>query len=236
MLPTLDPAHQLAYYEAALRGLRFIEQRSPVARRFGPDADARWAALRGHLATADRLDILLRDADAQWPAAFGARTVFTLRAVAEDDPFGSTWPPLDPNTAEELWRRVLDEAPPSTLHDALAACALAWGISLTPFDPGPFAPTEKILLAGPSAIAATALAFAKGNDLDWSEQVTLLATPPSHRQLAALVSALLNTTRPPRLLEPQSEPEASRVILSDDADPTDRNRSHTHQGKTSAPC
>ena len=45
-----------AYYSAALAGLRFLEQRQPTGRRFGPDADARWTNFRGDLATADRGD------------------------------------------------------------------------------------------------------------------------------------------------------------------------------------
>jgi hypothetical protein len=123
MHPAPDSSSKAAYYQAALRGLRFVEQRSPTGRRFGADADARWMALRGHLTAADRLDLLLRDADAQWPSAFGARSVFALRAVAEDDPFGAAWEPLDPVDADALWRSVLAQPAPGTVRDALGACA-----------------------------------------------------------------------------------------------------------------
>ncbi len=37
-----------------------------------------------HLTTADRLDILLRDADAHWPASFGARNVFEVASLRWD--------------------------------------------------------------------------------------------------------------------------------------------------------
>jgi len=87
-----------AYYEAALPALRFVQQRLPAARRFDPDAAARWAVLRGHLTAADRIDLILRDANAQRPSDIGPRTVFALRAVAEDDPFGAAWDPSTPWT------------------------------------------------------------------------------------------------------------------------------------------
>lgn len=231
MLPTVDPTHHAAYYEAALRALRFIEQRAPTTRRFGADADARWAALRGHLETADRIDLLLRDADAQWPSAFGARTVFALRAVAEDDPFGSTWLPLEPEAAAELWRKVLAEAAPASVHDALTACAAAWGLGLRRLDVGSIRPEDKLLVAGPSAIAALATAFVADKDLSFADQVAVVATPHAHRQLAALTGALLNTKSPTRILAAPPEgtnqpPRASdltsrRVILSEDAAPED---------------
>jgi hypothetical protein len=52
MVPEADRA---AYYRAALCCLRFIEQRRPTGRRFGAEADARWASFRGELQGADRI-------------------------------------------------------------------------------------------------------------------------------------------------------------------------------------
>jgi hypothetical protein len=95
-----------SYYGAALVGLLAIEARRPTGRRVGSEADARWQAFRGDLTTANRLDLLIRDADAQWPGAFGARTVFSPRGVFDDDAFGPGWEGLDPVVAEELWREV----------------------------------------------------------------------------------------------------------------------------------
>lgn len=225
MRPALDSSLQSAYYEAALRALRFVEQRSPTTRRFGPDADARWNALKGHLGTIDRLELLLRDADAQWPASFSARTVFALRAVAEDDAFGSAWEPLDDETSESLWRSVLASPAPTNLTETFLACARAWRLSLEPFEPGPIAPADKLILAGPSAIVYTAAAFASRSDLSFSDQVLVVATPPAHRQLAALAGALLNATRAVPLVDAQAStmpnPGGRRLVLSNDADPAD---------------
>jgi len=232
MRSNLDPTHRAAYYEAALRALRFVEQRAPTTRRFGPDADARWAALKGHLATIDRLDLLIRDADAQWPAAFGARNVFALRAVAEDDAFGSAWEPLDTESSEKLWRTVLAEPVTTTLRDTFAACASAWSLSLRPFDVGAIAPADKLLVSGPSAIVETAIAFAARTDLAFADQVTIVASSPAFRQIAALSGALLYATRAPAILPAPAEHappptpnlpplQGRRVLVSDDAAPAD---------------
>ncbi len=73
-----SPAERVAYYQAALRCLQFVEKRKPTGRRFGSEADARWASFKGELTTSDRIDLLLRDADTEWLGAIGARTVFGL--------------------------------------------------------------------------------------------------------------------------------------------------------------
>ncbi len=196
-----------AYYQAALLGLHFVEARQPTGRRFGAEADARWSRFAGELTTSDRVDLLLRDADAQWPRSFGARSVFDLAAVAEDEAFGAEWESLDPVRANELWRAAAPPADPANVLATLTAVAKVWGIALAPFDVGrpqdvlgrttswvgDVAPTDRLVLAGPSAIAAAVSAFARGRDLDWSDQVICVATPPAHRQLAALAGALLNS-------------------------------------------
>lgn len=98
---TPDTRSRRLYYTAALIGLRYVDQRSGQ-RRFGADADARWSQLAGDLHLADRFDLLLRDADAQWHGAFGARSVFDLPEVAEDDAFGADWVPLEDSDAPDL--------------------------------------------------------------------------------------------------------------------------------------
>lgn len=113
------------YVEGALRLLQFVETRRPTGRRFGADADARWNGFKGDLATADRIELMIRDADAEWPGGFGARTVYALPGVAEDEPFGAHWEGLDPVAAEELWRRVKTEPAPSSLGATLTAIAKA---------------------------------------------------------------------------------------------------------------
>ncbi|WP_437840180.1 hypothetical protein [Sorangium sp. So ce1153] len=216
-----DESDRTRYYAAALRALRFVERRSPTTRRFGSEADARWAAFRGNLTTADRLDLLLRDADAHWPAAFGARNVFALRSAAEDEAFGAEWTALDPVVADELWRKVVAETPPNSAHETLLAAASSWDLKLAAVDAGAIAPTDKLLVVGPSAVAAVVTSFAAGKDLDWAAQVVCVATPPAHRQLAALGAALLNATKPTGLVAPASGNPAvragRRLIMSQDA-------------------
>lgn len=120
-----------SYYAAALLGLRYIEGQKASGRRFGAEADARWASFRGDLTTADRIDLLIRDASAQWPEAFGARTTIALSAVAEEEAFDSGFSPLDPVDAEELWRGQLAAPPPADVRALLAAIAAAWEKGLT---------------------------------------------------------------------------------------------------------
>lgn len=219
-----DGSSRARYYAAALRALRFIERAVPTTRRFGSEADARWAAFCGNLTTADRLDLLLRDADAHFPCAFGARHVFALRAAAEDEAFGAEWLPLDPVDADELWRGVLAEAPPSSVRETLVAAASTWEVTLGAFEVGTIAPTDKLLVVGPSAVAAVIAAFATGSDLDWADQVVCVATPPAHRQLAALGAALLGVTKPAVLASPSAMTPIGRglrLVASDDAAPDD---------------
>jgi hypothetical protein len=92
-----------------------VETRRPIGRRFGADADARWSSFRGDLETVDRSELMIRDADAEWPASFGARVVYALPGVPEDEPFGSQWESIDPVAAEDLWRKVKGETPPRRL-------------------------------------------------------------------------------------------------------------------------
>ncbi len=217
-----------AFYAAALSGLRALERRLPTDRRFGDNADARWQSFRGDLTTADRLDLLIRDADAQWPGSFGARTAFAMRAVSEDDPFGSGWSPLDPVDAEELWRSELAKSAPKSIGDGLNAVAAAWGLKPKTAQVGPVDAAQKLLLAGPGSIIGAAAVFAEGSDLDWADQVICVATPPGHRQLAAVVAALLNSSRRCTILgakAPQGEDKVEfggrTLVVSDDADPAD---------------
>lgn len=213
-----------SYVEGALRLLQFVESRQASGRRFGADADARWASFRGDLATADRIDLMIRDADAQWPGGFGARGVFAIQGVAEDEPFGSQWPGLDPVTAEELWRRLKKEPAPTTPTATLTAIADAWHITLAKHDVDPIAPTDQLIIVGASAIAATIEAFATGTALDWADQVTVVASAPAPRQLAAAGTALLNAPRSARVIaagETAKVARGARLVASTDAAPAD---------------
>ena len=218
---------QRSFYAAALAALRFVEARRPTKRRFGPDADATWTAFRGDLGSSARIDLLLRDADAQWPGSFGARLPYSLGALAADEPFGAAWVPLDDVDAEEMWRRVVAGPAPSNVRDALTRVAEAWGVTLSPFDVGPIGAADKLVVVGPSAIAATIDAFGRGTDLDWNDQVFVVATSPAHRQLAILGAALVNASKATRLVNTDGPsiqvPRGARLVASADASVGDRN-------------
>ena len=216
-----------AYYRAALESLRFVESRRPTRRRFGADADATWASFRGDLTTADRIDLLIRDADAEWSRAFGARTVFDLRATADDEAFGAEWQPLDPVDAEELWRSMAGQGGASSVEAATQAIARSWDLRLEAVSVGEVGATDSFVVAGPSAIASLVAAFAAGRDLDWSAQVTVVATPPGHRHIAAAAAALLNASKATDLLSAAGAADrparnGARLLVSDDAAPEDR--------------
>jgi hypothetical protein len=216
---------QLAFYEASLRALRYVEARSSTGRRFGPDADAMWRTFRGHLTAADRIDLLLRDADVEYPGAFGARVAFSLRGVGEDDAFGSSWQRLPPTDADTLWRRFLAEPVAADPSAAISACASALGISIRPRELPKLTANTRLLLAGPGAIASVAAAFANERDLAWADQVTCVATPPAHRQLAVLSAALLGAKPTVLFAAAESLPASAHFdhrLASDDADAVDR--------------
>ena len=224
-----------AYYEGALSALRHIEDRQPTGRRFGAEADARWGAFHGDLTTADRIDLLIRDADAQWPGAFGSRTVFARQGVAEDESFGMGWEPLDPVDAEDMWRTGQGKALATDLRATLTAVAAGWGATVVGCSVGAVGPAEKLVVAGPGAIIAVLESFSKGRDLDWADQVIVVATPPAHRQLAALGAALLNVAVPTRLYAHTDvggvvKGVVHRVIVSDDADGDDAVRARSIGG------
>lgn len=213
------------YLEGALRLLQYVETRTPTGRRFGPDADARWSSFRGDLETVDRIELMIRDADAEWPSGFGARMVYALRGVAEDEPFGSQWHALDPVAAEDLWRRVKAQPAPTTIGSALQAIAAAWDLKLENTKVDRLAPTDHIVIVGASAIAAMIDAFANGSGLDWSEQVVVIASAPAARQLAAAGTPLLKAKRPTQLFTATDEipkpKRGTRLVASSDADPAD---------------
>jgi hypothetical protein len=212
------------FYEASLRALRFVDAKAPTKRRFGEEADATWRGFRGHLTAADRLDLLLRDADVEFKGAFGARVAFALRGVAEDDAFGPEWRPLHPPDADALWRTVLSEPVPRDVVSILQACARAWDLTISPIDVPIPRPAEHLLVVGPSAIVSTAARFEGQTNLSWADQVICLATPAGHRHLAALAGGVLRSPKASAILQVGEElgkRTFDRVVSSDDADPAD---------------
>jgi hypothetical protein len=209
-----------AYYATALSALRFVEARRPTGRRFGPEADARWSGFAGELATVDRLDLLLRDADAEWPGAFGARSVFTELTAAEDDAFGLAWPGLDPVEAETVWHAAKDG---SDFDAVVRAWSAAWGAKIENVEVGAITSVDRLVVVGPSALVAAVQAFADRTDLSWPDQVTVIATPPAHRQLATLSTAILNAGKPANVVAAsRCAAPVGRLLASPDADPADR--------------
>lgn len=206
--------------------LRFVEQRSGSRRRFGAEADAAWRQFKGELSTSDRIQLLLADAHAQWPGAVGASNVCMLPGVAQDDAFGPDWEPLNGVEAEAVWRDATKANPPATVAESLAAIVGAWGLKLGSHSMGAVAPSSKVVVAGPSAIAALIQVFSENADLDWARQVLAVATPPAHRQLAAAAGVLLNLTAPVPLITKDSPMRIAKAAgaircVSDDADPGD---------------
>lgn len=179
-----------AYYRAALSALVYLERARPSGRRFGPEADACWAAVAGGLGAGDRIDLLLRDADAEWPGALGARAVFGLPHVAEDDAFGRDWPGLEAVLADRFFREAT-ASPASDITAALRSMALAWGLALTDVPVPAIDPRARYVVAGPSALASLSSAFASAPEARWADQVLTIAEAPVARQLAAAVPALL---------------------------------------------
>jgi hypothetical protein len=110
--------------------------------------------------------------------------------------------------------------------------AAAWSLARTPVPLAALAAlaaTDRLVVAGPGAIAATILAFARDSALDWAEQVVCVATPPAHRQLALAATALLNASRPTRLAAAHDHDHDAphphrRLVLSADADAADAAR------------
>lgn len=194
MQTEITSSDRATFYLAALRLLRFAERRSPTQRRFGTDADALWKDFAGELKTSDRVDILLRDADTEWPGAFGARATFGLRAVAEDDAFGADWASLAPMDGERVWKDGFKGDVADSVGAALEGLCAAWELTPSPFELPKLTPTSRAVVGGASAIAAAIATFAESSDLRWTEQIIVVADAPGERQLAASAAVLLNTT------------------------------------------
>ncbi len=214
-----------AFYCAALHALRFCDAQDEQKRRFGPEADALWGSFSGTTASlsgdSERIDLLLRDADAQWTRAFAPRVVFSLEGVADDEPFGPAWAGIEPLIARKLWTEISKQPAKPELISLIESIAKAWDIELSPVGAPAITPTSRFVVAGASAIATLIFAFAEGEDLAWAEQVLVVAERPAARHLAALASALLRSTGHTLLLRVDEQPHASfakaTLITTDDA-------------------
>ena len=145
--------------------------------------------------------------------------------MAEDEAFGPAWATLDGVDAADLFRTVERDAAPGDVAATLAAMAAAWKLPLADVKTPVVGDADRFVVAGPSMVAALVHAFAVGRDLDWTDQVVCVATPPAHRQLAAAAGGLLNLTKKRAVVvtatDQVSLKPGAKLLLSPDADPAD---------------
>lgn len=218
--PTL--AEREAFYSAAVLGLRVLDARERVARRFGPDADARWAQFAGALGPGDRLDILLRDAAGTWGAAFSPADCFGFFGLADDEPFGPDWGSL-PDAAA---KRLLSETDRPANIETVAAML---GVLAAPVPLPAINPSTKLAVAGGAAVVAVAGAFARDQALSWTDQVVVLAERGPVRQLAGLAAVIVGARGRTALVRPHADATAAvraagfahvdAVVISPDTEP-----------------
>lgn len=224
--PVIHDGDRAAFYRASLVALRFCDAREGRSRRFGADADAVWSGFAGDMGASERIDLLLRDADAQWAQAFAPRVVFGLAGLADDEPFGAAWASLEPAIGEELWKAIGATPVGKDVAELTDTAARAWGHTFLPVTVPDLTATTRLIVAGASAIAATARMFARGPTLAWSDQVLVVAGWPFERHLAALAAPILGANHPTNLVRPGERPARpfgrARPFVSDDVDPESR--------------
>jgi hypothetical protein len=184
-----------AFYAAALAGMRLLDARERVPRRFGQDADTRWNSFKGGLTPSDRIDFLLRDAAVAWGAAFSPADVFGLFGLAPDEPFGPDWEPLSATTARRHLKEAGELAGPAELGQLL-------GVETQRVQVPELSAATRIAVAGGAALIAVAQAFAEQPGLSWSDQVLAIATAPENRQLAGLLAIATDSAARTRLTRP----------------------------------
>lgn len=191
-----------AFYSAAVIGLRALDARERHARRFGTDAETRWAQFAGALGAGDRLDILLRDAAGTWGAAFSPSECFDFFGLAADEPFGPDWGGIDDPSAKRLFAEP--NAPATLDHIAHGLGVKAASVPLPPLTP-----STKLVIAGGTAIVSVAKAFSENAALSWTDQVVVLADKPAWRQLAGLAAVVLGARGRTVVVRPGEGAEAA---------------------------
>ena len=190
------------FYAAAVAGLRALDRRESSARRFGPDADTRWASFKGALDDADRIDFLLRDAAVTWGVAFSPTETFGLFGLAPDEPFGPDWQSLSAAAA----RRYLEGDAVALSPEALGRLM---GVRGGDLQCPTITASTRLVVAGGAALVAVAQTFCERRDLSWSDQVLAVATTPLHRQLAGLLAILTGAPSRTRLTRPADDLRAT---------------------------
>lgn len=218
---TTTPKEREAFYAAAIAGLRALDIRERAPRRFGPDADARWASFKGALTEADRIDFLLRDAAVTWGAAFSPAETFGFFGLAPDEPFGPDWQPLPSSTARRYLAGNGGTAGITELGKIL-------GIEPREVSVPALSASTRLAVAGGAALMAVAQKFSEENTLSWSDQVLAIAASPAHRQLASLLAIFTDSPSRTRLTRPGEDlrgtikaagfAQLDTAVTSDDAE------------------
>lgn len=181
---TVTPQMRSSFYAAAVLGLRALDARETTPRRFGTDAETRWAQFAGALGAGDRIDVLLRDATGRWGSAFSPSECFGFFGVADDEPFGPDWAGIDDSAA----KRLLAGA---GVASSLEQIALSLGVKAPNVTVPTVTPSTKLVVAGGGAIVSVANVFARDHALSWSDQVVVVADSAAWRQLAGLAAVVL---------------------------------------------
>lgn len=220
MTSQITPQDRAAFYGAAVLGLRALDARETTARRFGRDAEARWAQFAGALGVGDRIDILLRDAAGTWGAAFSPSECFGFFGLADDEPFGPDWAGIDDATAKRL---LAEPDAPATLDHVAHALGVKAGSVPVPY----VTPSTKLVVAGGTAIVSVAKVFTENKALSWTDQVVVVADKAAWRQLAGLAAVLLGARGRTALVRPTEEGKVRALgfahldaaVFSPDAEP-----------------
>lgn len=223
-----------AFYGAAVLGLRALDSREPIARRFGADADARWAQFSGALGPGDRVDILLRDAAGTWGAAFSPSECFGFFGLADDEPFGPDWGGIEDHAAKRLMAEISGAV-------ILEQVATVLGVKSAPVVVPSLTPSTKLVVAGGAAIVAVAKAFTENHALSWTDQIVVVAEAPAFRQLAGLSAVLIGARGRTVIVRPSPDAAPAlrgagfahidAAVVSDDAERPAADRAHSEGDK-----
>lgn len=204
MTSPLTPQDRIAFYTAAVIGLRALDARESTPRRFGREAEARWTQFAGALGAGDRIDILLRDAAGTWGAAFSPSECFGFFGLADDEPFGPDWGGIDDHAAKRLLAEL--DAPAALEH-----IADGLGVKAASVPVPPVTPSTRLVVAGGTAIVSVAKVFSENKALSWTDQVVVISDKAAWRQLAGLAAVLLGARGRTALMRP---PEGTNKLLT----------------------
>ena len=207
MTVPVSATQRTRFYRASLMGLRALDASERNPRRFGSGPHARWQGFGGHLGTAGRIDLLIRDAAVKWGAGFAPATVFGLPGLADDEPFGPDWAALPEHEAKRMWTDV-----PPTVD--IAMVANVFDIDEVAMPLPPITASTRLLVAGGPALCAVGAHFLQHPELSWSDQVLVVAEQPRIRHLAGLMAPLVRALSQTRLVRPSDDVRATLASAS----------------------